>query len=65
MRRAMDDQRVANQPALDPRQGPGRILDNLARTGGVVDLVDWIVEQVEDRIIAELQRRGGRFREDF
>ena len=65
VRRALDDQRVASQPALDPAEGPAGIIENLRRTGGVVDFVDWIVEQVEDRVIAELQRRGGRFREDF
>lgn len=41
------------------------LLSELDRTGGVVDFVDWIVEQVEDRVVAELHRRGGRFREDF
>jgi len=41
------------------------IIGGLHRTGGVVDFVDWIVEQVEDRVVAELQRRGGRYREDF
>ena len=41
------------------------IIDNMTTTAGVVEFVDWIVEKVEDRVIAELQRRGGRFKEDF
>ena len=41
------------------------IIDNMTTTAGVVEFVDWIVERVEDRVIAELQRRGGRFKEDF
>ena len=50
--------------ALDKRTSMG-IVGNLDHTGGVVDFVDWVVEQVEDRVVAEIQRRGGRFREDF
>ena len=46
------------RPAFD-------IVGNLDHTGGVIDFVDWVVEQVEDRVVAEIQRRGGRFREDF
>jgi hypothetical protein len=29
------------------------------------DLTDWIVEQVEERVIRELERRGGRYRGEF
>jgi hypothetical protein len=29
------------------------------------DLMDWIMEQLEDRIAQELERRGGRYRGDF
>jgi hypothetical protein len=47
------------QPQLPP------IIAAMTTTGGQLDFVDWIVEQVEDRVVAEFQRRGGRFREDF
>lgn len=48
-----------DQSALPP------MIEALHSTGGQLDFVDWIVEQVEDRVVAEFQRRGGRFREDF
>ena len=51
----LDDGRTAGVP----------ILDNMSSTAGIVEFVDWIVEKVEDRVIAELQRRGDRFKEDF
>lgn len=38
---------------------------DLSTASGVVDFVDWIVDQIEDRLLSELQRRGGRFRGDF
>ena len=38
---------------------------DLRSASGVVDFVDWIVDQIEDRLLSELQRRGGRFRGDF
>lgn len=41
------------------------LIEAMKTTGGQLDFVDWIVEQVEDRVVAEFQRRGGRFREDF
>ncbi|MEQ1701033.1 MAG: hypothetical protein ABMA25_13045, partial [Ilumatobacteraceae bacterium] len=55
---------AANTPLQDENALPPMIAA-LHSTGGQLDFVDWIVEQVEDRVVAELQRRGGRFREDF
>ena len=70
VRRAMTDSGNAsgdNQPAAaaqDENALPP-IIAAMTSTGGQLDFVDWIVEQVEDRVVAEFQRRGGRFREDF
>lgn len=38
---------------------------DLSSASGRVDFVDWIIEQIEFRLLSELQRRGGRFRSDF
>jgi Domain of unknown function (DUF4157) len=29
------------------------------------DMVDWIIEQVEERMVRQIERRGGRYRGDF
>jgi len=38
---------------------------DLRSASGAVDFVDWIMDQIEDRLLSELQRRGGRFRGEF
>ena len=40
-------------------------LADLRTASGTVDFVDWMMRQIEDRLLAELQRRGGRFRGEF
>lgn len=66
VRRAVTPDATTTTTSTDDHQRPAfDIVGNLDHTGGVVDFVDWVVEQVEDRVVAEIQRRGGRFREDF
>ncbi len=38
---------------------------DLRDASGAVDFVDWIMDQIEDRLLSEMQRRGGRFRGEF
>ena len=66
IRRALATGSVDEAPAQQQQTTPLHdLIENLRSTGGVVDFVDWLVEQVEDRVVAEIQRRGGRYREDF
>ena len=66
VRRAVTPDATTTTTSTDDHQRPAfDIVGNLDHTGGVIDFVDWVVEQVEDRVVAEIQRRGGRFREDF
>lgn len=41
------------------------LLNRQLDTSGLLDLADWIIEQIEDRIDRELDRRGGRYRGGF
>jgi hypothetical protein len=34
-------------------------------SSGLQDLTDWIMEQIEERVSRELDRRGGRYRGEF
>ena len=63
-------------PGNDPERFEGQRADvasdpfteniaDLRSASGTVDFVDWIMDQIEDRLLSELQRRGGRFRGDF
>jgi hypothetical protein len=65
VRRAITTGTVTEPPAQQQQAPLHDLIENLRSTGGVVDFVDWLVEQVEDRVVAEIQRRGGRYREDF
>lgn len=51
-----------NSQADDPLT---RYIADLRSASGAVDFVDWIIDQIEDRMLSELQRRGGRFRGEF
>lgn len=46
-------------------QNPWELLTSTDETSGVLDFVDWIVERIEDRLLAEIERRGGRYRGDY
>ncbi len=38
---------------------------DLRDTIGSRDFVDWLMEQLGDRMMAQLEQRGGRFRGEF
>ncbi len=52
-----------SSPSTAARTWP--ILNRDLDTSGLLDLADWIMEQIEDRIERELDRRGGRYRGGF
>jgi hypothetical protein len=46
-------------------RGTWPVLSSQLDSSSLTDFVDWIMEQLEDRIGRELERRGGRYRGDF
>jgi len=58
---------IKNSVALITGGGKGigeAVAKHFVRQGAKVAIVDMVQEDI-DRVVAEIQRRGGRFREDF
>jgi hypothetical protein len=65
---------VDSDPGTDPASASGSgelrtrswpVMSAGTDSSTLRDLMDWIVEQVEDRVTRELERRGGRYRGEF
>ena len=71
MRATSDGSSGQNQsssvPATLPEdvRGTWPVLSSQLDSSSLTNFVDWIMEQIEDRIGRELERRGGRYRGDF
>ena len=57
---------AGSSPVLgEPSNQGWDLLAQAVDSSGINDFVDWIMEQVENRMARELERRGGHYRGDF
>ena len=56
---------VAARPTVSDVHGTWPMLSSELDSSSLTNFVDWIMEQLEDRIGRELERRGGRYRGEF
>ena len=64
--RATTADHAGSSPVLgEPSIQGWDVLARAVDSSGVHDFVDWIMEQVENRMAGELERRGGHYRGDF
>jgi len=64
--RATTADHAGSSPVLgEPSNQGWDVLARAVDSSGVHDFVDWIMEQVENRMAGELERRGGHYRGDF
>jgi len=62
-----DNGQSSSSPAVIPNdvRGTWPVLSGQLDSSSLTNFVDWIMEQLEDRIGRELERRGGRYRGEF